>query len=63
MNIWILENSSGLTLYYYSFMKLKVNEHLVSGLLSALNHKDCPVEAKIGKVVLITSPLRGLVTA
>ena len=37
MNIWILENSSGLTLYYYSFMKLKVNEHLVSGLLSALN--------------------------
>ncbi len=37
MNIWILENSSGLTLYYYSFMKLKINEHLVSGLISALN--------------------------
>ena len=37
MNIWILENSSGLTVYYYSFMKLKINEHLVSGLISALN--------------------------
>jgi hypothetical protein len=37
MNIWILENTSGLTLFYKSFMNLKVDEHLVSGLLSALN--------------------------
>ena len=37
MNIWIIQGNTGLTLYYKSFMDLKVNEHLVSGLITALN--------------------------
>ncbi len=35
--------------------------HSMGGLvlLSALNHPDCPHEAKMGKIVLIAPPLRG----
>jgi pimeloyl-ACP methyl ester carboxylesterase len=28
-------------------------------LLSALNHPDCPLEAKMGKIILIAPPLKG----
>ncbi|MHA1149153.1 MAG: hypothetical protein ACTSR8_13015 [Promethearchaeota archaeon] len=38
MYIWILENKTGITLVFYSSIsKLELNQHLVSGLLSALN--------------------------
>ncbi len=40
MNIWIVNSNTGVTLFYSSLRNLEVqiNEHLVSGLLSALNH-------------------------
>ncbi len=37
MNVWIIESSSGLKLLYKSFMKITVNNELLSGLLSAFN--------------------------
>ncbi len=39
MKLWILDSSTGLTLFYQSFMTLEkeINEHLVSGLLAAIN--------------------------
>jgi hypothetical protein len=37
MNIWILDNESGILLLYKPFQDLMVNEDLVSGLLAALN--------------------------
>ncbi|MFW9973388.1 MAG: hypothetical protein ACFFDF_24605, partial [Candidatus Odinarchaeota archaeon] len=37
MNIWIMENDSGITLVYKPYMDFPVNEDLVSGLLTALN--------------------------
>ena len=37
MYIWILDNVSGMTILYSSISKLNINEHLVSGLISALN--------------------------
>lgn len=37
MNIWILDNESGVLLLYKPFQDLMVNEDLVSGLLAALN--------------------------
>jgi pimeloyl-ACP methyl ester carboxylesterase len=35
--------------------------HSMGGLvlLSAMNHPDCPVEAKVGRVILIAPPLQG----
>ncbi len=37
MNIWILENNSGRTILFKSFLEFKRDEYLVSGLISALN--------------------------
>lgn len=37
MNIWIMDNESGINLLYKAYMEMEVNEDLVSGLLTALN--------------------------
>jgi len=39
MKLWILDSETGITLFYQSFMELEkeINEHLVSGLLAAIN--------------------------
>jgi len=39
MKLWILDSATGITLFYQSFMKLEkeINEHLISGLLAAIN--------------------------
>jgi hypothetical protein len=37
MNIWILENNSGRTLLFKSFLEFKSDEILISGLLTAFN--------------------------
>lgn len=39
MKIWIVDSSTGTTFFYHQFgeIEVEVNEHLVSGLLAALN--------------------------
>jgi len=37
MNLWILDSESGIKLLYKSFLRINIDEYLVSGLLSAFN--------------------------
>ncbi|MFX1256408.1 MAG: hypothetical protein ACFFAN_00970 [Promethearchaeota archaeon] len=37
MNLWILDSHSGLKIFYTSYLKIAIDEDLVSGLLSAFN--------------------------